>query len=150
MPEIDEPTDPNQFYTLRTAIEGFGFVWRQEVEEFSEVFFKPKNTQKQADQGLLHAALDPAVGRFDAERDEERREGFRAALGQFERLYGFVSQIMPWTDPDLEKLYAYARHLRPKLPPLPGGGTLDLDDEVALTYYRLSKTSEEGIALPRG
>lgn len=125
-------------------------MWKQEVEDFAKVFFKPMEKQKAADQGLLHAALDPAVGRFDAEPDEERQEAFRAALGQFVRLYGFVSQIMPWSDAELEKFYAYARHLRPKLPQRPGTGGLELDDEVALTYYRLSKTGEQQIILPVG
>jgi type I restriction enzyme R subunit len=150
VPSIDEPTDPNQLYTLKTAIEAFGYVWKQEAEDFAKVFFKPKEKQKPSDQGLLHAALDPAVGRFAAEPEEDRQEAFRAALGQFVRLYGFVSQVMPWTDAGLEKFYAYARHLRPKLPQRPGTGGVDLDDEVALTYYRLSKTGEGSIALPVG
>lgn len=150
VPGIDQPTDPNQLYTVKTAIEGFGYIWTQEITDFSKVFFKPKDKQKPADQGLIHAALDPAVGRFKAEPDEDRREEFRSLLAQFVRLYGFVSQIMPWADAELEKFYAYARHLRPKLPQREGTGTVDLDDEVALTYYRLSKTGEQQIILPAG
>lgn len=150
VPAIDQPTDPNQLYTLKTGVEGFGFIWKQEVEDFAKVFFKPKEKQKPADQGLLHAALDPAVGRFNAEGDEDRQEEFRGQLTQYVRLYGFVSQIMPWADAELEKFYAYARHLRPKLPQRPGAAGFDLDDEVALTYYRLSKTGEQEIVLPPG
>ena len=150
VPNIDEPTDPNQLYVLKAGIDGFQFVWKQDVEDFARVFFKPKEKQRPADQGRLHAALDPAVGRFAAEPDEERREQFRALLGQFVRLYGFVSQIAPWSDAELEKLYAYARHLRPKLPRRSDGPTIDLDDDVALTYYRLSKTGEQPIVLPAG
>ena len=62
------------------------------------------------------------MGRFKAEPDDERREEFRATLDSFVRLYGFVSQIMPFTDVELEKLYAFLRLLRTKLPRREGGG----------------------------
>jgi type I restriction enzyme R subunit len=120
------------------------------VEDFARVFFKPKEKQKPADQGLLHKAIDPAVTRFTAEQDEERREEFRSLLTSYVRLYGFVSQIAAFADADLEKLYAYGRLLRTKLPKREGGGAIDLDEDVTLTYYRLDKTFEGTVALPVG
>ena len=148
--EIDEPTDPNQLYGLKTTLDGFQFYWRQEVEDFARVFFKPEAKQKPGDQGLLHKAIDPAIGRFKAEPDDERREEFRATLDTFVRLYGFVSQIMPFTDVELEKTYAFLRLLRTKLPRREGGGLLNLDDDVSLAYYRLQKTFEGAVTLSPG
>ena len=146
-PEIDEPTDPNLLYTLKTGLEGFQYFWRQEVEDFARVFFKPRVAQKPADQGLLHRALDPAVGRFSAEPDAERREAFRSQLASFVRLYGFASQIAAFGDPELEKLYAFARMLARKLPRREGGAALDLDDDVSLAYYRLDRTFTGSVEL---
>jgi type I restriction enzyme R subunit len=123
-------------YTLKRALEGFQFFWKHEVEDFGKVFFKPKAKQKPSDQGLLNAALDPAVSRFTAEPEEDRREEFRGLLMSYVRLYGFISQIAAFGDADLEKLYAYARFLRTKLPKREGGASIDLDDDVTLTYYR--------------
>ena len=149
-PEIDEPTDPNLLYTLKTNLEAYQYFWKQEVEEFAQVFFKPKVKQKPSDQGLLHAALNPALTRFGAEQDEDRQEEFRGLLLSYIRLYGFVSQIAPFGDPDLEKLYAFARLLRTKLPKRQEGGIIDLDDDVTLTYYRMDKTYEGNVELPVG
>jgi type I restriction enzyme R subunit len=149
-PEIDQPTDPNMLYTLKTNLEAFQYFWKQEVEDFAKVFFKPKGKQRLSDQGLLHKALDPAVGRFAAEPDEDRREEFRGLLLSYVRLYGFVSQIATFGDPDLEKLYAFTRLLRTKLPKRQDGGGIDLDDDVTLTYYRLDKTYEGNVLLPVG
>ncbi len=146
-PEIDEPTDPNLLYTLKTGLEGFQYFWRQEVEDFARVFFKPRVAQKPSDQGLLHRALDPAVGRFSAEPDAERREAFRSQLASFVRLYGFASQIAAFGDPELEKLYAFARMLARKLPRREGGAALDLDDDVSLAYYRLDRTFTGSVEL---
>ena len=149
-PEIDEPTDPNQLYTLKTNLEAFQYFWKQEVEDFARAFFKPKAKQKKSDQGLLHAALNPAVTRFSDEPDEDRQEEFRGLLVSYVRLYGFVSQIATFADPDLEKLYAFARLLRTKLPKRQDGGMIDLDDDVLLTYYRMDKTHEGSVTLPVG
>lgn len=149
-PEIDEPTDPNQLYILKTNLEAFQYFWKQEVEDFAKVFFKPKAKQRPADQGLLNAMLDPAVGRFNAEPVEDRREEFRGLLLSYVRLYGFVSQIAAFGDPDLEKLYAFTRFLQKKLPKREGGGGIDLDDDVTLTYYRMDKTYEGAVPLPVG
>ena len=146
-PEIDEPTDPNLLYTLKVGLEGFQYFWRQEVEDFARVFFKPRAAQKPSDQGLLHRALDPAVGRFSAEPDAERREAFRSQLASFVRLYGFASQIAAFGDPELEKLYAFARMLARKLPRREGGAVLDLDDDVSLAYYRLDRTFTGSVEL---
>lgn len=98
----------------------------------------------------MHKILDPAIGRFSAEPEEDRREAFRGLLLSYIRLYGFVSQIAAFGDPDLERLYAFARLLRTKLPKREGGSLIDLDDDVALTYYRMDKTYEGSLALPVG
>jgi type I restriction enzyme R subunit len=63
------------------------------------------------------------------------------------RLYAFLSQVMPFTDPDLEKLYAFGRYLELKLPRDEKKAPLALEGEVALRYYRLDKINEGQIGL---
>lgn len=63
------------------------------------------------------------------------------------RLYGFLSQVMPFADEDLEKLYTFARYLELKLPRDERKASLDLDGDVALKYYRLDKIQEGSITL---
>jgi type I restriction enzyme R subunit len=149
-PEIDEPTDPNQLYTLKDKLDGFQFYWTQEVLDFAKVFYKPVAKQAPSDQGRLHAAIDPAVQRFAADPDEDRQEEFRHLLDTYVRLYGFVSQIMPFEDADLERLYSFLRLMRTKLPRREGGGMLDLEDDVNLAFYRLTRTFEGSVSLNAG
>ena len=61
-----------------------------------------------------------------------------------------MSQIIPFQDADLEKLYAFVRLLIPRLPKGNPGPGVVLDDEVNLKYYRLQKTSEGSISLQAG
>ncbi len=60
--------------------------------------------------------LQPAVDRFKAIEDEDKREEFREKLGGYVKIYAFLSQIIPYADPDLEMLYSYGRFLLPHLP----------------------------------
>ena len=81
---------------------------------------------------------------------EEEREEFRKTLVAYRNLYAFLSQIIPFQDSDLEKLYSYVRFLLTKLPKGDRGPVYDFDDEVALKYYRLQKISEGSIDLEAG
>lgn len=144
--EIDREVDPNQLYTLKNKLDNFQIYWWQEVEDFAAVFFKPGQGARA--QGLLHKHLDPAVGRFKA-ADGPTQDEFRHDLSSFLRLYSFLAQLVDFQDADLEKLYAYGRMLLTKLPRREGEGVF-LDDEVALSYYKLSKTSEGAITLQPG
>jgi type I restriction enzyme R subunit len=149
--EIEEPTDPNQLYTLQQRIEGFHIIRAQEVDEFAAVYFKPAANQTKRDHGQLNKWIDPAVQRYkdefrddstgvDDEQYTEDGEEFKSNLQCFVRLYGFLSQIIDWQDVELEKLYAYGRYLLTKLPRRGSDGEINLDDEVVLTAYRNEKT----------
>src|SRR5690606_910753 len=68
----------------------------------------------------------------------------------FLNLYGFLSQVIPYQDSDLERLYVFLRHLSAKLPRRKGGPAYQFDDEIRLEYYRLQKISEGSISLREG
>jgi type I restriction enzyme R subunit len=98
---------------------------------------------------MMNSFLDPAVGRFQ-QLDEEAQDEFRGLLNTFRNLYGFLSQVIPFQDSDLEKLYTYARFLASKLPRRASGEKYAFDDEVSLKFYRLQKISEGSINLDQG
>lgn len=144
-----DSADPRQLYELQTKMDAEHIYHGQEVETFCKVFFKNKSTQTPNDHAMMNAAIDPAVQRFKA-LDEDAQEEFRGLLGAFRNLYAFLSQIIPFQDSDLEKLYTYSRFLLSKLPHRPRGPQYDFDDEVTLKFYRLQKISEGTIALTPG
>jgi type I restriction enzyme R subunit len=146
---IGEHADLRQLYELQTKMEAQHVYHAQEVEAFCKVFFKNKATQTPSDHAMMNAAIDPAVRRFD-DLDEDAQEEFRDLLTAFRNLYAFLSQIIPFQDSDLEKLYTYSRFLLSKLPRRQGGPQYDFDDEVTLKFYRLQKISEGTIALTSG
>ena len=100
----------------------------------------------------MNATLDPAVSRFIVRQrdDESEAEEWRGKMQAFRNLYGFLSQVIPYQDSDLERLYVFLRHLAAKLPRRKAGSAYQFDDEVRLEYYRLQKISEGSISLRDG
>ncbi|KJS31318.1 MAG: hypothetical protein VR64_12000 [Desulfatitalea sp. BRH_c12] len=58
-----------------------------------------------------------------------------------------MSQVIPFQDSDLEKLYSFIRFLLTKLPRGDRGPIYNFDDDVALKYYRLQKIGEGSIVM---
>lgn len=147
--EMGEEVDPARMYEIKAFLDQSGIYLQEEVERFCEVFFKPTARQSESDHRAMNATLDPAVDRFQAlmEASEEEGEEWRSKLVAFHNLYAFLSQVIPYQDSDLEKLYTYLRFLSPKLPKRDGGPGYQFDEEVRLQYYRLQKISEGSISL---
>ena len=146
---VAEQSDPRQLYDLHARMDERQVYHQDEVEGFCEVFFKPKATQTPSDHAKINALIDPAVARFGA-LDEDAQEEFRGFLLTFRNLYSFLSQVIPYQDSDLEKLYTYTRFLLSKLPRRASGPHYHFEDEVALRFYRLQKISEGSIKLDPG
>ncbi|WBX70874.1 type I restriction endonuclease subunit R [Tenacibaculum retecalamus] len=154
---IQDTTDPNQLYDLKSEIEKGQVIWESEVDNFCNVFFKSAKTLSVKQQGKLNAFIDPAVDRFkqlpeentkdDVIGTEITQDNFKHALQTFTRLYSFLTQIMPFSDVELEKLFTYARFLLKKLPRKNGNDRFQLGDEVSLEYYRLQRVAEQNIAM---
>ena len=142
--EMGEEVDPQQMYVIKGELDEAGIYLAEEVLRFCEIYFKPKERQSAGDHKLMNAALDPAVDRFKAlvDSDEDAAELWRGKLQAFRNLYAFLSQIIPYQDSDLERLYTYLRHLSAKLPRRRTGPAYEFDDEVRLEYYRLQKIAE--------
>jgi len=145
-----ESTDPNRLYDLKGELDGYRVIWPAEVERFCKVFFKGKQRLTARDHAALEAAIQPAVERFRGLADEEEQESFKHSLAVFVRLYAFLAQIMPFSDMELEKFYAYGRYLLTRLPRRRDPHRFRLDDEVTLEYYRLQRINGEGLHLEQG
>jgi len=144
---ITEESDPNRLYDLKNLIEEKQIIWQSEVDAFSDEYFKSADLHSKKIHALLNSYIDPAVDRFKAIESEEEQEDWKHTLLVFTRAYSFLSQIMPFQDTGLEKLYTYGRLLLNKLPRKTLEDRFKLNDEVALQYYRLHKISETNIVL---
>lgn len=145
---VSEP-DPNHLYDLKAKLDEKQIYWQSEIEAFSRVYFRDSRRLTVKDQAALYAHIDPAVDRFKAIEKEDEKDEFKKSLRTWTNLYSFLAQIMPFTEPDFEKFYAFAKLLQTRLPRKDLSETLQLDDEVALEYYRLQKIADGSIELQK-
>jgi len=141
---LSEATDPNLLYTLERQLADFHVYDRAEVEAFARAYFSPKAIQHQ-----LYAILAPSKDRFVGLQKEEQKE-FRGKLTDYVRLYAFLSQILSFADPDLEKLYVFARLLQRYLPPDPINLPREIQQKIDMESYRMRQTWKGKIKLERG
>lgn len=155
------PSDPNLLYQAQSRVMSAPILAAKEMDEFAEAYFEAqeKAAGSQAKWEKLHAELyrmlSPAVARFtdlqasDDEDDEQTAEDFRADLNDYVRKYGFLAQIVPYQDAELERLHLYGRHLLNRLPRRADGG-VDIG-EVDLSHLRVEQTGEHDVSLsPEG
>ncbi|MCX5295832.1 type I restriction endonuclease [Streptomyces sp. NBC_00193] len=151
------PSDPNLLYTAQGRVMSAPIISEAEMDEFAAAFFeaKDKAAGSQAKWEKLHAELyrrlSPAVTRYETLRDSEEdediqtAEDFRADLNDYVRKYGFLAQIIPYRDADLERLHLYGRYLLTRLKGRADGG-VDIG-EVDLSHLRVQKTGEHDVSL---
>ena len=149
---MGEEVDPAHMYTIKGELDASGIYLADELGRFCDIYFKPQKRQSPQDHQVMNAALDPAVSRFaDLTKDDENEaEVWRGKVQAFRNLYSFLSQIIPYQDSDLERLYVFLCHLAAKLPKRGTGPAYQFDDAVRLEYYRLQKISEGSISLAEG
>lgn len=140
---LEEETDPNRLYDLKTELEDFEVFTQPDVIGFADVFFDRTAPLEQ-----LQPVLDRVVNVWK-HKPEEEREGFRSTLQRFIRFYGFVSQIITFEDADLERLYVFGRALNRKLPKRKQQLPYEVLDAVDLDSLRIQETFSSYLTLEK-
>jgi type I restriction enzyme R subunit len=139
------PTDPNLLWDNHRLLMASPVIHEDEIEAAVDSVLRGKGNSSH---GRVYAALDPALARFEVLAREEQ-DDFRDLIGRYVSMYGFVAQIVTFTDAALERDYIYARALEARLPRRALEG-LDVGSEVKLTHLRHEMTSEGSVGTPEG
>ncbi|MGO4649126.1 type I restriction endonuclease subunit R [Nocardia sp. 2YAB30] len=151
------PTDPNLLYLAQDKVLAPPILLQYEMREFAAAYLRAEQQAggSQAKWQKLHADLyvhlAPAVNRFtdllhsDDEDAVDTADAFRSDLKDYVRKYGFLAQIVPYRDIELEMLHLYGKHLLNVLPRRADGG-VDIG-EVDLSYLRVENTGDHDLSL---
>jgi type I restriction enzyme R subunit len=156
--ELSAATDPNIVFNLKAKLDGAGYYDDNEVERVVKAEMNP--SAKQAD---LVAAITPVCQRLltqfrdaqaawrtatdagqgaEAKKHRETMDAltlFKADMGQYLRVYVFLSQIFNYGNSDVEKRAIFYRRLLPLLEFGREREEIDLSS-VRLTHYTLKNT----------
>jgi type I restriction enzyme R subunit len=137
---LSEATNPNILHDLERDVLQFKLFSNTEVEGFVEEYFSGATPDK------LNAILDEVVERSVVLLDEEK-DDFKSKAQDYIRKYAFISQIVTFDDPNLEKLYIFLKFLVRKLPtridPLP----YEVLEAVNMDSYKVQKIADTEIRL---
>lgn len=147
---VSEEPDPNHLYDLKARLDEQQIYLKSEIESLARLYFNPTTRMNVRIQSQLYSFIDPAVDRYNSMADETKKQEFKKGLRTWSNLYSFLAQIMPFSEPEFEKFFAYAKLLLTKLPKRDLAESMTLTDEIAMEYYRLQKIKEGAIDLIPG
>jgi type I restriction enzyme R subunit len=130
--ELDDQTDPNSLYDVQQNVDSFNVIRANEVEAYAYYFFKEGDHKEK-----LQPILNEVVSRYTVELNGEQQAEFKSSVKSFVRLYRFLSQIITFTDVQLEKYYVFLSGLHKKLPTDPSSLPSDVLEEIDLDSYKL-------------
>ena len=142
---LDRGTDPQKLYNLKFEVEELGVFTADEVNEFARLFI----IEKAPGQKISPLFTKIVQGKF-AKLGEEDQDRFRAALSRFVSQYSFVSQIINWVDPELEKFYLFTKLLLKYLPQRKDSLPEEILAMVDMDKFRLEEKQNGSIVLNPG
>ena len=140
---LEGETDPNRLYDLQREVYDYHLYTNEDVNRFCEVFYDPNR-----DEGNLHPILDHVVDKFNSIDEDEIKEDFRSKIQSYTRMYGYLSQIINFTDIELEKSFVFLKYLNKKLPKRQTD-SFDLSDTIDLDSLRIQMVHEHVKGLVR-
>ncbi|AGN16000.1 type I restriction endonuclease subunit R [Methanobrevibacter sp. AbM4] len=132
---LKEATNYHKLYELMDNIYEFDLFYEEDVNTFVKKY--KSNTNQQ----VLHVLINKTVDNFK-KLNEEEKVNFKKTVKRYQSIYSFLSQLLPFSDLEMEKLYIYNKFLTKKLPtvnkPLP---YIVLED-VDMDSYKIDTDSE--------
>ena len=140
---LADVTDPNKLHDLQAALDGAQVYSVEQVDEFVERYLGG------ADRDQLDPILDACVAIYLKDLDEDGQVAFKGNAKGFVRTYGFLSSVLPYTNPAWEKRSIFLNFLVSKLPP-PRDEDLSkgILDAIDMDSYRVEKQAMQKIILP--
>lgn len=137
---LKEGTDPHKLYDLEGRLLDYQIFDVSDVETFV------KSWKKNESQPKLHSILSPVVNEFK-QRDKKDQVGFKKTLRRYQSIYSFMSQLIPFSDVNLEKMYIFNKFLNKKLPTINNPLPFNILQDVDIDSYKIVKKGKKEIEL---
>ncbi len=140
---LAEETDPDKLHDLKAALDGYQVYSSERVDLLVTLYLDGVARDQ------LDPILDACVATYLEQLDEDGQVDFKGKAKAFLRTYGFLSQILPYTSADWEKLSIFLNFLVPKLPaPIEEDLSQGILEAIDMDSYRVEKKAAMKIQLP--
>ncbi len=137
---LEEATDPHKLYELQETLLNYHVFMEKDVDEFVNAYLMGEDQKK------LHNILSPLVKDFKVLIKEDQ-VGFKKTMRRYQNIYSFLSQLMPFSDVKLEKLYIFNKFLNKKLPTINNPLPFNVLEDVDMDSYKIENKGERQISL---
>lgn len=137
---LKEATDPHKLYELEEKLLDYQVFDQSDVETFV------KARKKGEPQPKLHNILSPVVNEFRQKTKKEQVE-FKKTLRRYQSIYSFLSQLIPFSDINLEKIYIFNKFLSKKLPTINNPLPFSVLQDVDIDSYKIVKKGKKEIKI---
>jgi len=142
---LSEGTDPNVLYNLMEDLLDYRLYSELDVDQFAGHAL----LQKKVNQAKLYSILTPVRDRYRGLSEDERKDFYRK-LRKYVRTYAYLSQILPFEDASLEKLYVFGKYLLRIITLKRTGLPREVLQEIDMDSYRIQRMYKGKIDLERG
>ena len=137
---LKEGTDPHKLYELEEKLINYQVFDKSDVEAFV------KSWKKGVSQPKLHNILSPVVDEF-RNKTKKDQVGFKKSIKRYQSIYSFLSQLIPFSDINLEKLFIFNKFLIKKLPTINNPLPYTILQDVDMDSYKIVNKGKKDINL---
>jgi type I restriction enzyme, R subunit len=140
---LSKETDPNKLHTLKNELDSYQVYSTDQVDSLVELYLNG------ADRDKLDPILDACVAIYTGDLDEDGQVEFKGKAKSFTRTYDFLATILPYGNPEWEKLSTFLNFLIPKLPaPVEEDLSKGILETIDMASYRAEKKATIEIPMP--
>ena len=140
---LSEETNPDKLHDLQADLDACQVYAPGQIADLVKRYLDG------AERDQLDPILDACVATYKDSLDEDGQVDFKGKAKAFTRTYGFLASILPYTNPEWEKLSIFLNFLVPKLPaPVEEDLSKGILDAIDMDSYRVEKQSVARIQLP--
>ncbi|MEA3350092.1 MAG: type I restriction endonuclease, partial [Chloroflexota bacterium] len=139
---LSEETDSNKLHDLKADLDGYQVYAQTQVDELVHRYLG------RVERSQLDPLLDACVGLYIDDLDEDGQVDFKSKAKAFGRAYNFLSAILPYNNPQWEKLSIFMNFLIPKLPaPKEDDLSRGILEAIDMESYRVEVQASLNISL---
>jgi type I restriction enzyme R subunit len=139
---LSDETDPNRLHDLKATLDACQVYGQEDIDKLVALYLGG------ADRDKLDPILDGCVAAYIHTLDEDGQVAFKGSAKAFARTYAFLSAVLPFNNPEWEKLSILLNFLIPKLPaPRDEDLSKGILDAIDMDSYRLEKQATQRLRL---
>ncbi len=139
---LSDETDPNRLHDLKATLDACQVYGQDDIDKLVTLYLGG------ADRDRLDPILDGCVAAYIHTLDEDGQVAFKGSAKAFVRTYAFLSAVLPFNNPEWEKLSILLNFLIPKLPaPRDEDLSKGILDAIDMDSYRLEKQVTQRLIL---